>query len=258
MTARLVGVSPPDIVFLHGLLGSGRNWTTVATSMSPLSSALVDLPNHGEAAWTDHLSYDLVCDDVATYLASLDEPPYLVGHSFGGRVAMLVGLRHPELLRGLVIEDTSCGTMAIDEPDQVIAAALTLPLTSLTSRSAALDQLIAQQISPTMAGFLLHNLTRRDDTWHWRPNLAVIQASLADVAAWPDTDALSFTGPVWWVRGGRSTPITADAQDQMRALFPAMITTTVRAAGHWIHAEFPEVFVSGLRRFIDTDIAQRS
>ncbi|MDR1238023.1 MAG: alpha/beta hydrolase, partial [Propionibacteriaceae bacterium] len=106
---ELVGEWPPRAVFLHGLLGRGRNWHLVAKALADAghSSLLVDLPNHGASDWTDHFSYAQLADQVAAELRELvpDRRIALVGHSMGGKIAMLIALRHWELVHKLVVID---------------------------------------------------------------------------------------------------------------------------------------------------------
>ncbi len=104
-----VGDSGGRVVFLHGLFGQGRNFTQIAKALAPdLQSVLVDLPNHGRSAWTDDMDYEATAEIVAQALGERyadDGPFHLVGHSMGGKVAMVLALRHPELVERLVVVD---------------------------------------------------------------------------------------------------------------------------------------------------------
>ena len=105
-----LGTSGPRVVFLHGLFGQGRNWTTIAKALSGQARvSLVDLPNHGRSPWTDHFSYPEMADQVADLLRAEagGEPYAVVGHSMGGKVAMALALLHPELVERLCVVDVS-------------------------------------------------------------------------------------------------------------------------------------------------------
>ena len=96
----------PRVVFVHGLFGQGKNWTTIAKGLADSHRVtLLDLPNHGHSPWTDRVDYLDMAELVATELEQLGEPVTLVGHSMGGKVAMQLALRRPELLRALVVVD---------------------------------------------------------------------------------------------------------------------------------------------------------
>ena len=110
IATKLVGSAGERIVFLHGLFGRGENFTSIAKALEPeFSSLLVDLPNHGDSDWTDEFSYVDMADSVAAMIAEVtapeDLPVHLVGHSLGGKVAMVLALRHPELIASLVVVD---------------------------------------------------------------------------------------------------------------------------------------------------------
>src|SRR3954465_9543651 len=107
LAARTLGTSGPRVVFVHGLFGQGRNWTTIAKKLAEDGHrvTLVDLPNHGHSPWTDRVDYLDMVELLATELEQLGEPVTLVGHSMGGKVAMQLALRRPELLRALVVVD---------------------------------------------------------------------------------------------------------------------------------------------------------
>src|SRR3954452_24836455 len=107
LAARTLGTSGPRVVFVHGLFGQGRNWTTIARKLAEDGHrvTLLDLPNHGHSPWTDRVDYADMAEFVAAEIALLGAPVTLVGHSMGGKVAMHLALRWPELLRGLVVVD---------------------------------------------------------------------------------------------------------------------------------------------------------
>ena len=108
LASRTVGEAGPHVVFVHGLFGQGKNWTTIAKGLADRHRVtLLDLPNHGHSPWTDRVDYLDMAELLAAELRELGEPVTLVGHSMGGKVAMQLALRHPELLRALVVVDVA-------------------------------------------------------------------------------------------------------------------------------------------------------
>ena len=106
LASRAVGESGPRVVFVHGLFGQGKNWTTIAKGLAADHRVtLVDLPNHGHSPWTDRVDYLDMAALLAAELEQFGEPVTLVGHSMGGKVSMQLALRRPELLRALVVVD---------------------------------------------------------------------------------------------------------------------------------------------------------
>jgi pimeloyl-ACP methyl ester carboxylesterase len=255
-----IGDAGSRVVFLHGLFGQGRNWTQVGKALAhpeaaqPHRALLVDLPHHGRSGWEDHFDYLRVADQVAGLLDA-DDPVALVGHSLGGKVAMVLALRHPELVARLCVVDVS--PVAYDSLSQFagyVAAMQGLDLGSLAQRSDADTALTESVPDPTVRSFLLQNLRRDGDRWHWQMNLDVLGADLSVIGSWPE-DRLAgvppYDGPVLWMAGARSDYIAPAYAEAMDRWFPRNRLVTVKDAGHWVHSEQQEVFLEVLRWFLD-------
>ena len=243
------------IVFLHGLFGQGRNWTQIAKSFADdHRTLLVDLPHHGRSRWDERFDFLDIADQVATLL-SADDPVTLVGHSMGGKVAMILALRHPELVERLCVVDVSpVGYGRIGEFAGYIAAMQRLDLTALEQRSDADEALQEAVPNPTVRSFLLQNLRREADAWRWQVNLDVLGADLAEVSEWPENRLAGlapYAGPVLWLAGARSDYVREEYAPAMDRWFPHHRRVTIKNAGHWVHSEQPEVFVQVLRQFVD-------
>jgi pimeloyl-ACP methyl ester carboxylesterase len=247
------------VVFLHGLFGQGRNWTQIGKALADPEGAdrhrvlLVDLPHHGRSSWADHFDYIEVADQVAELL-SVDDPVALVGHSLGGKVAMVLALRHPELVERLCVVDVSpVGYGRLSDFQGYVAAMRGLDLESLTTRGDADDALTGAVPDATVRAFLLQNLRRDGDGWRWQANLEVLGADLSVIGSWPEDQlagAAPYPGPVLWLAGARSEYIRPEYAGAMDRWFPRTRLVTVKGAGHWVHSEQPEVFVEVLRRFL--------
>ena len=266
---RTLGEAGPRVVFLHGLFGQGKNWTTVAKGLSDRHRVtLLDLPNHGHSPWTDRVDYLDMADLVAAELASHGEPVTLVGHSMGGKVAMTLALRRPELLRALVVVDIAPveyplqGGRTDDEDEEAspfgafIAAMKAMDLGSLRTREDADDALRTAVPSRMVRSFLLQSLVRggADDggAWRWRLNLDLLERDLGELRGFPEPPAgATFDGPVLWIAGATSHYVLPQDRERMDALFPATRLVRIKHAGHWVHSEQPEVFLQTLRVFLD-------
>ena len=243
------------VVFLHGLFGQGRNWTQIAKSLADgHRTLLVDLPHHGRSGWDDHFDFMKIADQVAALFDARD-PVTLVGHSLGGKVAMIVALRCPELVDRLCVVDVApVGYDNSGEFAGYIEAMRRLDLGSLEQRSDADEALREAVPNNTVRGFLLQNLRREDDTWRWQINLEVLGEELDVLGGWPEEDLAGvapYDGPVLWLAGQRSDYVRDEYAGAMDALFPRNRRVTIKDAGHWVHSEQPDVFVEVLRRFVD-------
>lgn len=123
LTLRRSGLPDgPPMVFLHGLTDSGAGWPGAERHWGPTYSVLaLDQRGHGTSPrFTDDQLRghpgEVMVDDAIAVLEQLDEPVVLIGHSLGGAVALTVGVRRPDLVRGLVLEDPA--PLGPDDPQQ--------------------------------------------------------------------------------------------------------------------------------------------
>ena len=92
----------PDLLIVHGLFGSARNWNVIARRLSEKRDVLaVDMRNHGESPWFDSHSYADLAGDLAQVIASHGGQADVIGHSMGGKAAMMLALTHPGAVRRL-------------------------------------------------------------------------------------------------------------------------------------------------------------
>lgn len=250
-----LGESGSRVVFCHGLFGQGKNWTQAAKALASRHRVtLVDMPHHGRSHWSDSFSYLDMAEEVAELLDA-DDPVALVGHSMGGKTAMIVALRHPELVERLCVVDVSPVSYTHgDEFGGYIQTMLGLDLATLETRAQA-DAVLAEAVpSKAVRSFFLQNLRRTDESWRWQANLEVLGSSLAELTGWPDEDLLDvspYEGPVLWIAGADSHYVRDEYAEPMERLFPKVLSVAIKDAGHWVHSEQPEVFGDILRRFVD-------
>ncbi len=247
-----VGHGSQPVVFLHGLFGQGRNFLSIANQLQQQATCyLVDLPNHGHSSWTVGFTLIQQADLVADWLRdNFSRPVTLVGHSLGGKIAMLVALRHPRLVVKLVVIDIApAQSETVAGFASLITALQRLPLEQLTSRSQA-DELLVEIIPEEgTRAFLLQNLRRHSGHWSWLANLDLLADSLPEIASWPEVGG-SFAEPVLWLLGGNSDYVQPEQEATMRELFPTTIRLVVKGAGHLVHVDRPQVVVDAIRQLL--------
>ncbi|MEO9323899.1 alpha/beta fold hydrolase [Nocardioides sp. C4-1] len=251
-----VGDAGARVVFLHGLFGQGRNFTQVAKALLPdFCSLLVDLPDHGRSGWTHRADYVAMADAVADHLRTgfaRDAPVHVVGHSMGGKVAMVLALRHPDLVERLVVVDIAPGESAgASEFEHLLDSLGRLDLAAIRRRDDA-DTALADDVDDDrVRGFLLQNLrSEPGGGWRWQANLSMLRRDLPTIGGFPDVGEAVFDHPVLWMAGERSSYVTPEHAPAMRRLFPRTTQVTIKGAGHWVHSEQPEAFVGALRVFL--------
>ena len=258
LASTSVGEAGAPVVFLHGLFGQGRNFTQIAKALAPEHrSLLVDLPDHGRSAWTQRFDYRSVADLVADHLRggfAAEVPVDIVGHSMGGKVAMLLALRHPDLVDRLVVADIApAAGGAVGELAFLLDSLAARAQSTRPPRGAAAARRAGRIRDARVRGFLLQNLRADGDGFRWQANLDLLRRDLDAVGGFPDVGGATFERPVLWVAGERSDYIRAEHGPAMRALFPRTTLVTLKGAGHWVHSEQPEAFVSVLRTFLAAD-----
>lgn len=244
------------MVFLHGLFGQGKNWTQIAKQVAERHQVLlVDLPHHGRSPWPERFDFTEAAEQVADLLS--DGPATVVGHSLGGKVAMVLALLHPDRVERLCVADISPVSYAASrEFPGYIAAMSGMDLTQVVHRADA-DRLLEPAVpDTTVRSFLLQNL-RRDPAapggWSWQMNLDVLARDLPVLSGWPEAQLAGrppYDGPVLWLAGGRSDYVKPEYDAAMDRWFPRNRKVTIKDAGHWLHSERPEIFVEVLRRFL--------
>lgn len=254
-----IGSGQATVVFLHGLLGQGKNLAGAAKALDGIAtSLLIDAPNHGLSPWSVEFDYRAMGDAVAAELVRYgadQRPVVLVGHSMGGKTAMCLTLDHPELVSKLCVVDIAPVSYAhSDFFKNLIAAMRGLDLDALGSRHDADDALRGAIPDAAIRGFVLQNLHRGADAghrgWHWRANLDLLARAIPTMESFPDFGAKHWDGPVLWVSGERSDYIAPDHAQAMRALFPHTKLVTVADAAHWVHADQPRRFAELLAEFV--------
>jgi pimeloyl-ACP methyl ester carboxylesterase len=247
-----VGDGPP-VIILHGLFGSGRNWATVARKLSASHRVIaLDLRNHGDSPWAATMTYGEMADDVAEFIAASGlERPSVIGHSMGGKVAMILALGRDIALDALVVVDIAPVPYGSGFAHYVEALSA-IDLSSIERRSDADEALSGAVTDPNLRAFLLQNLVARNETYVWRINLSAIEAGLTGLSQFPLTGSeTAFAGPALFVAGERSGYVAPEHHGTIREYFPRANFAVLDGAGHWPHAERPGDFLSVVESFLD-------
>lgn len=245
LAVEKLGAGPP-VIILHGLLGRGRNWLSIARSLQERHAVhLLDLRNHGASPWADTMSYAAMAGDLAAYIAAEGlERPVVIGHSMGGKAAMTLALTRPAAVGRLVVVDIAPVEYRHGGFEHYIRAMQAVDLGAATRRAEA-DAALAQAVpDPAMRGFLLQNLATTDGRLGWQPNLAVLLARMRELTGFPaDLAGRTYDGPAFCIRGATSDYVGDDGIAAWRRHFPQGEVFTVPGAGHWPHAEKPGPFL---------------
>jgi esterase len=240
------------VAILHGLFGSGRNWRSIAQQLAAHYRVLAfDLRNHGASPWADGMSYhDMVEDLRASLRARKFQRAALLGHSMGGKVAMLTALLHPDEVDRMVVVDIA---PAANPPSLLgyVRAMRSIELAGVTRRAEVDAQLAGRVSDPAERAFLLQNLVIAGKEAHWRLNLEAIEQDFQQLVGFPNVSAnAAYTGPVLFIAGARSNYIEPEHEPTIQRLFPRARIVRIEGAGHWVHAERPQPFLQAIEPFL--------
>ncbi|EKE45704.1 hydrolase, alpha/beta fold family protein [Oceaniovalibus guishaninsula JLT2003] len=241
------GTAPP-LLIAHGLFGSARNWGVIARRLSDRGPVVaVDMRNHGRSDWSDDHSYAAMAGDLARVAADMGAPVDVLGHSMGGKAAMMLALRLPDLVRRLVVADIA--PVAYDHSKiHLIDAMQGLDLSKIETRRDADEQLRITVDSDDVRAFLLQSLDVADRCWHL--NLDVLRNAMERITGWPDPEG-RFDGPVLFLSGADSDYVGDAHRPAIDALFSKARFARLAGAGHWLHAQKPREFEAAVRAFLD-------
>jgi len=243
------------LVLIHGLLGSLENLGMVARQLQEDFQVIsVDQRNHGRSAHHDEMNYGLMADDLAQTLDSLGlEQVQLLGHSMGGKTAMVFALRYPTRVSKLILADISPVRSQPRHLD-ILQAIKSVDFNQCLDRK-AVDGALSQGIKDAgTRAFILRSLEKSPDGLRWRfaidQIIANYAAILAPVADFAPTAAAQYSGPTLFIKGGDSDYLQSSHQAEIQQLFPAASAKVIAGTGHWLHAEKPAIFARICRDFL--------
>lgn len=257
--------SGPPLIILHGLYGSGDNWLSVARGLSDEHEVfLVDQRNHGRSFHSEVHDYPSMADDLTRLMDHLElSRATLLGHSMGGKTAMRFAVSNPSRVSGLIIADISPRTYnspTTDRQQQDFHYQVLKILSGIRLKDVRLfgeaDRLLAPALpDKRLRQFILKNLGRSPDGHlAWKLNLPALLSNLNALMSGMEDVVLAgitLTGfPVLFIRGDQSPYIRDEDVRMIRVLFPLAQVTTLKNAGHWLHAEQPARFIAVVKQFL--------
>jgi esterase len=243
--------SGKPLIILHGLLGSLDNWQTLSKQYAAHYTVFVlDQRNHGKSPHTDAFSYDLLVEDLFTFMDdNFISSASIIGHSMGGKTAMYFALKYPEKVDKLIIADIA--PMQYEEGHNTIfEALLSLDLENYDTREDIEAHLKIKIPEYGIRQFLMKGLTRNErKEFEWKFNLKSLWANYENILVGINTDEI-FKGKVLFLKGAHSDYISKSSEIEILKYFPNAKISAIANAGHWLHAENPLDFYKETIHFL--------
>lgn len=242
------------LIILHGLWGASDNWLPMAGLLTDrFRIILPDLRNHGQSPQDAEMNYEVMSDDVAELIASLDLPikPIIAGHSMGGKVVMNLLLKKPEIVAKGIVIDVAPINYANDNHMDHIGLLNFVRFTNLggfREWQEVSDLIVRQFPDERLRQLLLKNIRKHRDGFSWRINAEAINNHLADLLGWNRPgQVVNGHKEVLFIKGANSDDIQRPHWAVIKEMFPAATHITIPHAGHWIHAEQPHALAQCFR-----------
>lgn len=230
--------SNPPLLIAHGLFGSGRNWGVIAKRLSDRFHVICpDMRNHGASPWFETHTYFDLANDLAELLT---EPTLVIGHSMGGKAAMVLALEYPEKVKGLIVADIAPVAYSHSQ-NHHINAMRNVDLSKVVKRSEA-----GEHLHPEVRDFLLQSLDIKEK--RWRLNLDVLELEMPKIVGFPQISG-TYARPSLFLSGAQSDYVRPEHREKIKTLFPRAKFAKIPEAGHWLHAERPRAFEAAIRAF---------
>ena len=239
----------PPLIILHGFFASARNWRGVAEKLAiQFHVYVLDQRNHGASFHHPVMDYPIMAADLLLFIEQQGLTTVsLLGHSMGGKVAMWFALYHPDRVNKLIIADIAPVSYRHCF-NATIGALQALPLAQISNRKQAEEQLAAAIPELSYRQFLLQNLVLVDGAYRWRVDLDIFYQTAPAIIAFPNSEGVApFVGNALFIAGELSNYVK---ETELSPLFPNANLTIVAKAGHWLHVQQAEVFITEVERFL--------
>ncbi len=237
------------LIILHGLFGMLDNWQALANRFSEnFEVILVDQRNHGRSPHHAVHTYEAMSDDLEELIHELDlEDPILLGHSMGGKTVMMFAQRFPEISSKIIVADIAPRAYEIHH-DLIVKGLKSVPVGKLGKRTDAAPYLREYIGEEGVIQFLMKSLYWKEPkNLQFRFNLEALSASLSEIG-----EAIyrgPYNGSALFIDGEKSNYVSQEDREDIALYFPNASFKTIPNAGHWLHAEQPELFYQAIMEF---------
>lgn len=249
--SKIQGEGKP-LIILHGYFGMGDNWKSQANKLSDTYEVhMIDQRNHGRSFHSEDFDYELLVEDLEEYMEYHNlTSAYILGHSMGGKTAMLFAVNNPDMVDKLIVADIAPKNYP-PHHHQILDALNAVDFSKISLRTEVDDVLKEYIDEEGVRQFLLKNVYRKTkDSLDFRFNLESLTDNNNEVGE-PLPPFTEYDGAVLFLRGANSGYISDDDIPLIHAHFSKAEIETISNAGHWLHAENPVDFLNAVTDFLE-------
>jgi esterase len=252
LAANRVGADEASktLVMLHGIYGRGRNWQAIARAVvaarTDYACWLVDLPHHGDSPGGRHgdTVAGLATDVIAWIHSEGFSPTSLLGHSYGGKVALAMADQLREQpLQVWVIDSTPEVKPPSGSAWGMLDLIRRLP-SRFRTRDEATQAIVNGGYTLGVAQWMATNLVRAGDGFEWKLDFAAMERLLNDFFStdmWRVVESPAPRHEIHFLKASESSAISENAVARIAAASGSQVHLHHRQGGHWIHAESPQM-----------------
>jgi esterase len=251
---KIIGEGFP-VIILHGLFGMLDNWQSIGKLLADKGFMvhLIDQRDHGKSPHTTAFNYDVLADDILQYMEEQSlSKAHIIGHSMGGKTSMHFAILHPEYVEQLFIVDI-CNKVYKDGHSEIFKALLSIDVKALDTRNEVYQHLSSFGFDEGTIQFLLKNLSRNIDAgFHWKMNVPLLYKDYENILVQVGNN-LAYDQPTTFIRGENSNYISENDWSNMQEQFTKSSLVTIPNAGHWVHADQPQLLLDCLVGVLGVD-----
>lgn len=247
-----------NLTILHGLYGSSDNWNNISKLLSDEFKVIaVDLPNHGKSPKTDEFNLSFLSDSVYDFLKEKNiQKTHLLGHSLGGKIALEIASKYPQIVDKLIIVDIAPRNYLKNEfeerenHEKIINILKNVDLSKYKNRSDALNELMKIEKTGKLKMFLMKNIKRnKNGDLEWKINIKAISDNLSQILNQFDTKIENIKNEILFIKAENSPYINAKDIEFIKQNFKKAKIKIIPDTTHWIHIEKPKTLVKEIKKF---------
>lgn len=242
------------IIILHGLLGISDNWVSFGKKIaeSGFQVFILDLRNHGQSPHCEIFNYEAMVDDLAEFIEQNSiKNPIILGHSMGGKLAMIFALQYPKSVKKLCVIDMSLRQYQNDNQFATYFDLMqSIDFSKIKSRAEVENELLKSIDDKQILQFLMKNLQKIDkNKFEWKINLEAIKLNFNNIISGFSTENI-FSNETLFIRGTLSDYILNDDITLLKKKFPNSEFIDIPNASHWVQVDQPEIFYNVFKNFV--------